>query len=289
MRASLLALVALVALCAAAPAAAVCAADASVHITAAGPQPAAVHVTAGSLVQWSTGGLGTSRVVFESSPCSPVQVDPLTVVGCVFDDGGEFAYRVEGFGAGTGIVTVDPARWITVRASRRVVLFGQAVTLRGLAHRGNECGPPRVDPPRVRVWGRGPVGPRRVTAAPAIFPPNAFHGESPWSARVSPRIGTTYVAEWHGRTASLRVDVRPRVTLRRVAGGRLRTTVRSGRTYRGRWAAVQRRTGRGWRFERAVRLGAGSAATFRAPRGSGPVRVVVPARRGYVRGWSRAL
>lgn len=275
------------ALVTAGPAAALCAPSTFIDLTEAGPAPPLVHVRPGSLVSWrSPAASPPSRIVFGGASCSDYPGGLL----CGFPGPGEYPYSVEGFGEGSGIVVVDEVDWITLSAPARVVTFGRSAVLRGTAFRPYACAP-RLGGPQLRV-SRRPAGSRRfvrtrrVTLRPGVA--DAFEA---WRTRVRPSIGTAYRAEWSGHASAVaRVDVRPRVALRRTHGG-LRTTVTSLRGYRGRWVAVQRRVGARWRFVRALRLGARSTAVFRPPR-RGVYRVFVPrgtAGPGYVEGFSRPL
>ena len=269
-------------------AAAVCRPDATIVISAGGPDPAFVHVRAGALVAWRSSEDARSRVLFDALPCAPQLAAANETAGCFFNAGGAFTYRVDGFGVGTGTVEVESAEWVSLVAARKVVTFGDRLFLRGGAYFGNDCSPPG---PRLLILTAAPVGkaPRRR----AVEVRRGFFQTTPWRTHVRPLVSTTYRATWAGFTSrAVRVDVRPLVLLRRSESGRLRVTVRSARSYRGRWAALQRRTGRGWRFVRAVRLGRGSTTRFRLARRRGVVRIYVPrsvAGRGYVAGSSRPL
>jgi hypothetical protein len=270
-------------------AAALCAPTHNVVVGPAGPVVPELHVPPDSRI-----GLelppeaAESRLVFDTPACETVRPTPVGVevtLFCSLMEPGTYQYRVEGFGAGTGVVVVDPVDWVTVAPARRVVVFGDRLRLTGTLYPGQPCTPP---PPGRRVQVQG----RAVGAAAFVIRAAAPFGQR-WRTAVRPRVSTEYRASWSGRVSGVvRIDVRPRVTLRRARGGRLRVTVLSARNYRGRWVAVQRRTARGWRFARAVRLGRGSTTRFRVPRRHGVVRVYVPrsvAGRGYVAGFSRPL
>jgi len=245
------------ALATATPAAALCDADAEIAVTPAGPQPALVHVRAGSLVTWRLAEDAQAAIRFDGFPCAPTLTTVNQRPGCFFNAGGRLSYQVDGFGAGAGVVEVEPVEWVTMRAERHVIVFGERARLRGTAYFGNDCGPP--GPPGLSLVAR--VGGRSATRAVDVR--RASFATVPWTTAVRPRRSTRYRASWSGFTsAEVRIDVRPRVTLRRAGGGRLRVTVRSLRDYRGRWVAVQRRTARGWRFARAVRLRRGSTVRF---------------------------
>jgi hypothetical protein len=288
MRTLVATVIAVLALVVAGPAAAVCGLDATIVISATGPDPPFVHVRAGALVAWRVSEDATSRVLFDAIPCAPQLASANEVAGCFFNTGGAFTYRVAGFGGGTGTVEVESAEWISLVASRAIVTFGDRLILSGGAYFGNDCSPLGQ---RMLMLTATPTG--RASHRRAVAVRRGFFQTIPWRTRARPHVSTDYRATWKGfMSQNVRVDVRPRVTLRRVAGARLRVAVRSARSYRGRWVALQRRTARGWRFVRTVRLGRSSATRFRVPRRRGVVRVYVPrsvAGRGYVAGFSRPL
>lgn len=282
------------ALVTAAPAAALCAPTHRIDLTADGPQPAELHVQPEAIVG-VTGPQASppSRIVFAAPACEiTLDAGPGSLGGCGFVQPGIYPYRVEGFGAGTGTVVVDPVDWVTLRAATPVVEFGRAATVAGAAYPGNTCGPPQLERPRIVVVGR--TSPRGAFGRRASAPlGGSMFPDYRWRLAVRPRIATEYRARWSEyESVGVTIRVRPKVTLGRAGPQSLRVSVRSLRGYRGRWVAVQRRSTRGWRFVRAVRLRRGSTATFRLARRGTVVRVFVPrsvAGRGYVAGVSRPL
>ena len=90
--------------------------------------------------------------------------------------------------------------------------------------------------------------------------------------------------------------MRPAVSLRRTATGRLATRVSGVRSFAGRRVQLQRRTAAGrWVTVRRLRLDSRSAALFRVaalPRGASTVRVAISVNQagaGYLAGFSRTI
>jgi hypothetical protein len=117
-----------------------------------------------------------------------------------------------------------------------------------------------------------------------------------WRYLAKPRIGTSYRASWNGGfSASAAVGVRPAVSFRRTARGRFATRVIGAKSFAGRVVQLQRRTSSGrWVTVKRVRLGARSAATFRASLrvGRSVLRVAMSVNQagpGYLAGFSRKI
>lgn len=117
-----------------------------------------------------------------------------------------------------------------------------------------------------------------------------------WTYLAQPGIQTTYKAGWGGGlSAPTIVGVRPAVSLRRLATGRLVTRVAARHSFAGRYVQLQRRTASGgWRTLKRVRLNASSTARFRAqlPRGKSVLRIafsINQAGAGYLGGVSRTI
>ena len=117
-----------------------------------------------------------------------------------------------------------------------------------------------------------------------------------WRYLAKPRIRTAYLASWAGaKSSATAVGVRPAVSLRRNADGRLATRVAGARSFAGRLVQLQRRTTAGrWVTIKRVRLGLRSAAVFRAtlPRGTSDLRIAMSVNQaggGYLGGFSRTI
>ena len=89
-----------------------------------------------------------------------------------------------------------------------------------------------------------------------------------WRYLAKPRIRTSYLASWDGAMSSATaIGVRPAVSLRRNADGRLSTRVAGARSFAGRLVQLQRRTAAGrWITIKRVRLGRSLARRSSAAR-----------------------
>ena len=156
----------------------------------------------------------------------------------------------------TETIPVEPPA-LSVRLSRRSVVFGGSVTLSGAVSSG-------AGGEVVAISGLGS----------ALTQPDGA-----WRVSVRPPRSTTYRVTWStADPAQVAVSVSPRVALsapRRV----LTLRVVAASSFAGRRVALQRWDGRRWAFVSWLRLGAGSRLAARLPR-SVPsrslVRVVVP-------------
>jgi len=117
-----------------------------------------------------------------------------------------------------------------------------------------------------------------------------------WRYLAKPTIRTSYLASWNsGRSSATAVGVRPAVSLRRNADGRVATRVAGARSFAGRFVQLQRRTAAGrWVTIKRVRLNSRSAATFRAvlPLGASVLRIAMSVNQagpGYLGGFSRTI
>ena len=99
-----------------------------------------------------------------------------------------------------------------------------------------------------------------------------------------------------GQSPAVVVAVRPAVSLRRTAAGRLSTRVLGVRSFAGRVVQLRKRTATGrWVTIKRLRLNGRSAALFRVatlPRGASTVRVAISVNQagaGYLAGFSRTI
>jgi hypothetical protein len=173
--------------------------------------------------------------------------------------------------AGAVASPTTPRKIVTIGASRRIVVYSGRVTLFGTisSRRARET---------VQIVRRFRVLTRK---------------DGSWLRVIRPRISGRFQARWSGvLSRTIVIRVRPKVELR-VRGGLLEVRVAAVRSYAGRNAALQRRSGRTWRTVRTVRLGGASRALFDPGLPVGTrVRVVLPRRvagPGYLAGLSREL
>jgi uncharacterized delta-60 repeat protein len=167
----------------------------------------------------------------------------------------------------------------TIAAKPFVVRYGSQVEVTGTA----------VDPrpgAGVQILARGC---NAHTTTRAGTTTEQVHGE--WRARVTPRARMGYRARILGdRSVSVTVQVRPRVTVRRLPHGHVQVRVLFGRALTGETIALQRlRPAAGWNTVRVTELhrtsrtgdGVLSGATFRAARRGGLLRAVLRQPNAY--------
>jgi hypothetical protein len=179
---------------------------------------------------------------------------------------------------------VVPARaaapTVTIAASPRIVVYGQAARLSGTVTE-------QVIGEQVLVLVR-PRGARSFEPVASVEP----SARGRWTTRLEPTIGTAVRASYAEATsATLTVRVRPRVSLR-FRGGVFSVRVIAARSFRGRRALFQRRGPRGWRTLRRLVLADRPRRFSAAIPTPARVRVFVPLRRavpGYASGWSKTV
>jgi hypothetical protein len=195
----------------------------------------------------------------------------------------------------------------------RLVATSDAGTSRGADVSFTTVGVTLATPARLVVYGRrltlsGSVPTKRagevVTVLAQRFGEASFRSvatvltaaDGTWRYLARPTIRTSYRASWNrGLSPAAAVGVRPAVSLRRTASGRLATRVTGARSFAGRLVQLQRRTAAGrWTTVKRVRLNARSAALFRAtlPRGASTLRIAMSVNQagaGYLAGFSRRI
>ena len=166
-------------------------------------------------------------------------------------------------------------------AARATVVYGDRVTLSGFL-------PEAHGPEQITVLARRygddcwcPVGRVTTTAGGAFV------------FLTKPTIATEYQVTWRGlTTATLRVDVSPRITFAVLSArrGTFAVKVEPSRPLAGRYVYLQRRAGGFWRSVKRVRLGGRGFTRFHAhlPLGTSDLRVYMPngeTQPGYVAGY----
>jgi plastocyanin len=266
-----------------------------VTIAQTGFQPQTATVAAGDSLTWTnrdTSGASHQVVADDGSFTSPT-LKPGATYSHTFDTAGTVNYHDGLRPAFTGKVTVTAGAPVLVvmQASRGSVIAGNALTLSGSVA-GAQAGQ------SVQIVAQ-PTGLPQQTMDVATDANGSF------SVRVTPQIGTTYQAvvksvqsgSVRAQSPAVSIGVSPRVTLRRVAKGRLSTTVLdvntvSGRlVYLSRWIPKQQR----WVTIASARLHASATsdtvyvAGFRTRLKHVKLRAIVPqsqAGPGYLTGTS---
>ena len=226
-------------------------AHAQVTIINGGFEPPTVNVTAGETVTWTNRGTANHQVVSDDGTFSSPVLAPGQTFQHTFLVPGTANYH-DGLNAsnkGSVVVAAAPAPdTITLFASHTTVIDGAAVKLSGTVST-QKAG----ETVAIVVT---PVGSASRTITVTTGTDGAF------SAIVAPGIGTSYRAFLKGAagidrasSSTVNVNVRPRVTLRKVAATRFSSVVVSGRSLAGRIVSLSEfvpRTHRWVTIRRAV-------------------------------------
>jgi plastocyanin len=207
---------------------------ANVVITATGFNPQSVTIEAGETVTWRNTDTQVHRVVVTGTSCN-LSLQPLQSSSCEFSTSGRLSYSDPGeSGSGfRGTIEVEsaPTRGVTLNATRRIVIFGDAISLSGTvssAQAGQTV---------------------TITVDPAGEPARRIEVETTtggeWTVRVQPRIRTQYTARWRNSTSdALSVQVRPRVTLRKVGRNLFAVVVVAAESFAGNRVEIRRQRSR---------------------------------------------
>jgi plastocyanin len=202
---------------------------ANVAITATGFNPSSVTIEAGDSVTWRNADTQPHRVVVSGTSCN-LSLQPTQSSSCTFNTPGRLTYSDpdetgQGF-RGTIEVESAPTRGVTLDANKELVILGDSITLSG-AISSRQAGQEvtiTVDP--------AGEPPRRVTVD------TGSGGE--WSFRHQPRIRTQYTARWRTSTSeALTVQVRPRVSLRKVGRRAFAVVVVAAQSFAGKQVQIR--------------------------------------------------
>jgi plastocyanin len=203
---------------------------AGVKITRTGFSPQNVSVQSGDSVAWTNSDVVRHRVVVNGTPCTLI-LEPSQSSSCTFPRPGSFAYSdPSAGGAGfSGTVAVAPnKRAVTIAASRNVGIFGDAMTLSGTVSS-------KAAGETVTVLTR-PVG------LPEVRTDVLTTAGGNWSLTVQPRVRTTYQALYDtASSASVTVNLRPRLTFQKVGRYQYLVVVLGDRSFAGKRLDVARR------------------------------------------------
>jgi hypothetical protein len=150
---------------------------------------------------------------------------------------------------------------VTIGADPMVVTYGSSVKLAGALSPANAM--------KVQVSGQACA--KAQTQQSRLTVTSTAQGA--WSATVTPTSKTVYQAKAKSTDSpALTVQVRPAVTLAKVASHRFRTRITAGQSFGGKIALFQRHASTGWKTVKSVvlvELGSGngtvvSGKTFRS-------------------------
>lgn len=207
-------------------------ADRPIVISAAGFTPRNVTVNAGDTVTWSNTDTRAHQVAVDRV-CT-ITVQPASTGTCTFRTTGRFDYRepTQKGGSWRGTITVRAAALgVTIAASPKLVTYLGATTLSGAVStaQANE---------RVSVRAQ-PCG---STSFASVGTVDTTTGGA-WTLAARPQKTTVYEAQLRSVTARTTVTVRPRVTVRKLTGGRFAVRVSAAQAFGGKIAVLQRYRG----------------------------------------------
>jgi plastocyanin len=228
-------------------------ADRPIVISAAGFTPRNVTINVGDTVTWSNTDTRAHQIVVDRV-CS-ITVQPANTGTCTFRTTGRFDYRepTQNRNPWRGTITVRAASLgVTISASPKIVAYLGATTLSGAVStaQANE---------RVSVRAQ-PCGSTTFASLATV----TTTAGGAWTLVARPQRTTVYEAQLRGVTARTTVTVRPRVTVRKLTGGRFAVRVSAAQAFGGKIAVLQRRSSTGsWVRVRYVtlRLMGGTAPT----------------------------
>lgn len=228
-------------------------ADRLITIAPTGFVPRDVTVNVGDTVTWSNTDTRVHQVVVDKTTCN-LPIQPASTASCRFRTAGKFNYRdpTQRGSAWRGTVTVQAA--VTIVAKPAIVTYRNATTLSGSLSDGqaNE---------RITVQAQVCGSSSFATVATASTTTGGA-----WALAVRPLKTTVYQAKWRSAEGKTTVKVRPRVTLRKLAGGRFAVRVLAAQSFSGKVVVLQRYSTvrRAWVRVRFVRLRSmgGTAPTF---------------------------
>jgi plastocyanin len=218
------------------------AATANVALTRSGFVPATARIVAGDTVTWTNNDTVNRSVVSNSGLFSSGILTPGESFSHTFAQRGTYGYRDGTRTRVRGTVVVRlPAGSVTIAASKSTLIFGSEVVLSGAISTRMAGQPVTLV---VRPFG-GPV--ERVLLTTGT--------DGVWRYEAQPRIQTAYSAEYlTASSASTTVNVRPRISLRKVGTQRFVVTVVAGRSFAGKIGYVARWSTKSRRWVQAKRF-----------------------------------
>ena len=183
-----------------------------VSLTASGPSPSTLKMTAGQYMVFDNKDSVTHTVVFANGLCS-LTVTPGEWVGPAYSVNGSqhpdcndnvpfyvggYPYTVDG--KVSGMVETAPAfRSVTLTARTHRVRRGQRLTLHGTARWDNNATPMSSTPPFPVIVLARYAGSHTFKAIATVTMPGGVDVQDSWHFTVRPGVATTYIAELTGQ------------------------------------------------------------------------------------------
>lgn len=206
------------------------AAERLMTVTATGFVPRNATIDVGDVVTWRNADTRAHQILVPQV-CN-ITVQPGASGSCTFRTAGRFPYREPARTGNSwrGTITVRAAAGtLSIAARPRTVTYGAATTLSGAVSnsRANE---------RVSVTA-GACGSTSLSNLATVS--TAAGGT--WSLAARPLLRTIYQAQWRNVTSpQITVNVRPRVTLRKLTRGRFLVRVAAAQSFGGKVVSLQR-------------------------------------------------
>lgn len=199
-----------------------------VTIVRSGFLPSGITITVGDTVTWTNMDTVKRSVVSDTGLFSSGLLDIGQNFSFTFTRAGTFRYRDGTRTNERGTVTVRaPAASVSLTASKQAVIFGGQVELSGSISTRQSGQTVTIV---VAPMGDQATRVQVTTGASGV-----------WRYVAQPRIQTSYTAEYRSASsAAVAVNVRPRITLRKVGTIRYAVTVTAARSLAGRAAYVAR-------------------------------------------------
>lgn len=200
-----------------------------VKITSTGFSPQTTSIQAGDSVDWTNTDTKNHSVTVTGAACALV-LAPSQSSSCTFPKAGTYAYQDATSGFGGTVEVAANTRSVTLQSSRRVGIFGDAMTLSGTV--SSKAAGEHVS----------------VTAKPSGGTPYTYDvttgAGGTWTLQVQPRARTTFQASWNSASSpALTIDLRPRLTFQKVGRYQYLVVVLGNRSFAGKQLDIARRIG----------------------------------------------
>ena len=245
-----------------------------VEITHTGFNDQTLTIQSGDSVTWKNMDTTLHQVTVDKTSCN-LSLEPGQSSACTFTTPGTFTYKDPTMSANgfAGTLTVGQnTRSVSIASTRSVGILGDATTLSGTVS-SKQAGESVTIV--AHPAGGQPLQTTQVTTTTG----------GAWSLQVQPVINTSYQASFDGAaSASLQVNVRPRITLEKVGRSRYLAVVVGSRSLAGKTVELTRRIGGSWvtigqqQLQNIARTNTTVVAVFSASVPSGTkLRVFMPA------------